>query len=767
MTSRFFTPQEIRQFTNAGPEKIGSAEFFLDDHSNDEALKRAIGYREPYMPPELAPQGSREAAGGNSLVQWRKSPTREQIYARNQLLHAEKADLAAKPEKDRIRAKRERIRKWAALARTPKLGENAKLIPPFAVAACAPITLDWQKNPVKCLQAHGFVVNAPVIAKLQHREWSNEWRIRVTAQSRPSEAPPTQAGDRLTKHLTQSSVSKIITSGAYVQVLRGGFTTFTTLTFSQEQRERVLTPKPQSKNRTKPGIFGAIVVMKPQGREPLRLKAEGAFTWLDDMGKEGDLAAVNPEEIKQVGEDDSGSPLFDIGAPSIRACGPYSKVRAFTPDSTVGKEVSHFIDLAQKAYQRGWIPNYMPRRTKPHQAKEKQAGEKCGRHIAAGPFTPIRKGDQKDKIKQNPRWKNSNGKWKQTAVPLDYIWVAEMPANEDGEPNPHVHLLMRWEVPGTHFHAWAGRLEKMWGNGFAKLERIKHAKAGANYIVKAVGYTAKGGKENQGLIRGNRYSISQSARAEGFEDIMSWQADNMAAIIAECEEKLARTNAHHDGAASRAQMKLKKQKKIHQITKKSKKFTEEEREKRLSEIKVKMATLDEEILAAQQAKRERGVFASGHWQITFTGSNATHNLDNFLGWAVNNRHWQANARNDYIKQELEQAKEEAIINMRLEYSAIESAKNPSDSEIQKLEYLYKKLESVQQEIDYQRRLRIQLANNLRQQRAYWRKHTMTKTEQRTSTEWWASFLNRYEPPEQSCMNQLLTDMHSEDLRMRA
>ncbi|PSU70378.1 rolling circle replication-associated protein [Photobacterium phosphoreum] len=79
---------------------------------------------------------------------------------------------------------------------------------------------------------------------------------------------------------------------------------------------------------------------------------------------------------------------------------------------------------------------------------------------------------------KNRRWKENNKKQlKAAAVPLDYCWVAEMPANEDGEPNPHVHILLRWLVPKTHFFAWVGRLERIWGNGFAKIERIKHAKA--------------------------------------------------------------------------------------------------------------------------------------------------------------------------------------------------------------------------------------------------------------------------------------------------
>lgn len=752
-TLGFFAPKEIRQFTSAQPAAISKAEFFLADHSDDKILKRALGYFDPKLPPESAPQGSREAAGDNSLVQWRKSPTREELAAKRATLTTQ--------------AKRNRLTKWAnLLSRLPRhLNGKPKPLEVVKPLTFTPIHLDWQKNPVKCLQAHGFVENAPVMARLQHRDWSNEWRIRVEAQARTSEAPPPQAGDRFTEQLTERAVRKIFESGAYLQVLRGGYTTFTTLTFDDEQRERILTSKPQTKNRIKPGVCGTIVVMSPHGREPYRLKASGNFTWLDDMGKAGELAAINMGAMKSTGETDfTGQEVFELGAPSIRAEGPWTKIRDYHPDSSIGNEVSRFIDLAQKTYQRGWVPDFMPARVKRGRSPVREAGEKCGKVIADGPFTPIRRGDAKDKIFQNPRWKEvKKNVFKKRSVPLDYCWVAEMPANEDGLPNPHVHLLMRWKVPETHFYAWAGRLERLWGNGFAKLERIRYAKAGAGYLVKAVGYTTKGKNGNQGMIRGNRYGIGASARAVDWENVASFQADNMAAIIAECEEKLARKNAHYEELERRARIKLKETKRIHQITRNNKKLSEEQRFSRIEKYKSKMLALDAEIEQVREERRDRGVRAVGHYQITFSGSNSTENFDNFLGWAFNCRQWQANSRNEAIKDELERAKDELVRQLRVEHKALRDDLDLTDEQLARLEYVHNRLEEVESDINYQRMLRLQMANTLQQQRSYWRGFVSNLASQRTSNDYWAAFFNRYEQecPEED-QDKLLSAIHSEE-----
>jgi len=79
------------------------------------------------------------------------------------------------------------------------------------------------------------------VARIYEREWANSYRIRVMAQSSASEPPPQQEGDRETSQLSQKGASKILDSGAYVSTVRGGFTTFLTLTFDSEARERIAT----------------------------------------------------------------------------------------------------------------------------------------------------------------------------------------------------------------------------------------------------------------------------------------------------------------------------------------------------------------------------------------------------------------------------------------------------------------------------------------------------------------------------------------------
>jgi hypothetical protein len=66
-----------------------------------------------------------------------------------------------------------------------------------------------------------------------------------------------------------------------------------------------------------------------------------------------------------------------------------------------------------------------------------------------------------------------------TAEPLAYLGVAESPDTIDKETrevlgeNPHINLIMKWQVPFKHFAAWALWIEALWGHGFAHLEKIK------------------------------------------------------------------------------------------------------------------------------------------------------------------------------------------------------------------------------------------------------------------------------------------------------
>jgi hypothetical protein len=126
-----------------------------------------------------------------------------------------------------------------------------------------------------------------------------------------------------------------------------------------------------------------------------------------------------------------------------------------------------------------------------------------------------------------------------------YCWVAEVPENEQGEPNPHVHMLLNWRVNYHLFDAWALRIEKLWGMGFAHLEKIKDATAAAAYMMKAAGYLCKAqGKDDQGEVRGNRYGMSAAARAPEWETISETQLHIMGKLIADVEQHMSEKYGH-------------------------------------------------------------------------------------------------------------------------------------------------------------------------------------------------------------------------------
>jgi len=85
------------------------------------------------------------------------------------------------------------------------------------------------------------------------------------------------------------------------------------------------------------------------------------------------------------------------------------------------------------------------------------------------------------------------------------VWVAENVRNE----NPHVHMLTDLNVPHHEFRGFAARVESLWGYGFAKVERVKKPEQAGRYLMKALGYTLKGGESDQGRVLGNRYGISR------------------------------------------------------------------------------------------------------------------------------------------------------------------------------------------------------------------------------------------------------------------
>lgn len=247
----------------------------------------------------------------------------------------------------------------------------------------------------------------------QYREWSDEHRIMHKIAA-PYSLPPLNSGQRKTSFLTPNAARKMAASCEFVSVKRGGYTTFLTLTFDAEARERL-----------------------------------------------------------QLG-------------------------------GTIQAEVSRFFDGLQKMYRRGWVAN-----TGLQKMPVPAAGDS-----------------------------------------LDYLWVAENPDSyldtETGEmvTNPHVHVLMRWAVPYALFEAWAGRIEKLWGQGFAHLEKLRSKKQGsaAAYLMKALQYLAKAaGASDQGTVYGNRYGISKSARAPEWETLYTFAWAALGQMIERARMKQNRT----------------------------------------------------------------------------------------------------------------------------------------------------------------------------------------------------------------------------------
>ena len=165
-----------------------------------------------------------------------------------------------------------------------------------------------------------------------------------------------------------------------------------------------------------------------------------------------------------------------------------ARARIANGESTIQKETSRFFDSAQKMYQRGW------------QAKTD--------------FQTVKMPANNHKLK--------------------YCWVAENPINESGEDNPHLHVLMDWRVPFAVFDAWTKRIEGIWGQGFAHLEKIKDPQMAGAYMAKAAGYLTKAqGSSDQGQIRGNRYGISKDARAPLWSLVGRYELGIMGHLIAD------------------------------------------------------------------------------------------------------------------------------------------------------------------------------------------------------------------------------------------
>lgn len=215
------------------------------------------------------------------------------------------------------------------------------------------------------------------------------------------------------------------------------------------------------------------------------------------------------------------------------------------------KEISRFLEALQKMFQRGWVPEWKQEKFKKYpwgrvysveQAEGKIQAEYWQKQYPWGEVVSVGKTEYSEGLQHQK---------------LDYIWVIEKPKNKQGEDNLHFHLLMRWDVPKEYFHAWANRLERIWGHGFVHLERMKTSEASIDYLLKAIGYTTKGEESEQGEISGNRYGISKTARAPEWEAVSSYEWGCMGYLFGMVEDRIKsnRAKALNDLKGARAALK--------------------------------------------------------------------------------------------------------------------------------------------------------------------------------------------------------------------
>lgn len=222
---------------------------------------------------------------------------------------------------------------------------------------------------------------------------------------------------------------------------------------------------------------------------------------------------------------------------------------------TIGQLVTEFLNVLQQRHRNGLVfEGHFRRAGKQQRGGSYKAKSKYFRGTVeawgkSSRWTPIKWRDGFKIPAQNRPFQN--------------IWVIENPVNGKGEANPHVHILMNWHVSLDQFHAWSMWIEKTWGKGFAKLERIKKPRAAASYMAKAANYISKGSEGEQGDVRGNRYNISAVARAPNTKAIgvfsASWIRDAMQALLEAGRQNLPKglwVHAHGFGANSKSAWKL-------------------------------------------------------------------------------------------------------------------------------------------------------------------------------------------------------------------
>ncbi|NOH22357.1 rolling circle replication-associated protein [Vibrio europaeus] len=465
-------------------------------------------------------------------------------------------------------------------------------------------------------RARGETGRIPISMQLMHRVWNDTYKFQAITETPSSAAPTANVGERFSEKLTSRSVSKIFEAGAYTAACHGGFSTFLTLTFTKAKRLAMFGGMLDEDDCRSMGANHPIVYKRNMVTAHPRALEKKIWHPITDIG--GEYWTVPTKD----------NPLPRKMNPDGVIAGAYCDLKQKpeqeftmqkTLETTIGHEVSRFLDAAKKMYQRGWLADHTVR-TDPESGQKycDLTKEKVPKYVQPNDIGPMN-----------------------TPADFHYIWVAECPANEDGEPNPHVHLLLRWTVPEHLFSSWSKRLEKIWGHGFAKLERIKKPKAAGSYIIKAVGYAAKGANESQGLIKGNRYAIAKCSRAPAWETLASFEADNMTAIIKELGYKLEQWKK-----PIKRQVRSLQAAKAQTIKAKSIARIQNKPEEYQNRLYNRIIRLEKQAEKLNKTIQERGVHVSSNnrFCITFEGEDAKQKVDTFMIWAAGARGWPMECR---------------------------------------------------------------------------------------------------------------------------
>lgn len=415
-----------------------------------------------------------------------------------------------------------------------------------------------------------------------HREWSGEYRFRTQVEGSLS-TPPLNEGDRITNELTLEGAQKIADSAHYMHLKHGGYRTFATLTFDEAARSRVeirWSEGPCTEVEYSP-CFRVVPVCVAQW-----LPEWAVYEWAAPKGKpwmDGPCTELKRRKdaflpvATWLGYSEfvapKGKPWMDGPCSEVRFVKKRFSVRPLVqwlnPEhdmtfGTVQQEVSRFMDALQKMKTRGWTgAKRYPWGEVTCYGKERI--ERITKTYPWGPVTccdvvAVPVGEEPSPViqfegamcsSQRYPWgevqcvaeEDEAGEWvlepfKYKRKPVGYCWVVENPVNERGVRNPHVHMLMDWRVKYHEFNAWAHRLERIWGQGYLHLEKIKESEKAGAYIAKAAGYLSKaaGEEHDQGPVRGNRYGIGAFSRAPLWCCVGRYELGIMGHLIADVHD---------------------------------------------------------------------------------------------------------------------------------------------------------------------------------------------------------------------------------------